>query len=91
MHTLWLASTVTEWFSLGTHGTISLRLQPNAATASKLMQGRMEPEKRAELVEQGKALKDRLAQLDEELAAARDAMQREGQRLPNLAHPQVSC
>ena len=50
----------------------------------------MEPEKRSELVSRGKELKDQLAGLEADLSKAQDAMQREGQRLPNLAHPEAS-
>ena len=54
------------------------------------LQGNMEPERRTELVDQGKKLKDQLASLEADLSQAQDAMQREGQRLPNLAHPEAS-
>lgn len=53
-------------------------------------QGKLDPEKRSELVDQGKALKARLAVLEAEVEIVEDALQREGQKLPNLSHPEVS-
>lgn len=50
----------------------------------------MEPESRQELVAQGKSLKERLATLDIELDAMESLLQVEGQKLPNLTHPDVS-
>ena len=54
------------------------------------MQGKLDPERRQSLIQQGKALKESLAQLEDELESLQDSLQREGQRLPNLAHPSVS-
>ena len=51
----------------------------------------MDPEQRQSLVQQGKDLKTNLAQLEAELEALQDSLQREGQLLPNLAHPSVSA
>ena len=50
-------------------------------------QGKMDADARAALVEQGKALKEALAELDAAAAAAEDALQVEAHKLPNLAHP----
>ena len=50
----------------------------------------MDPERRQNLIQQGKALKESLAQLEDELESLQDSLQREGQLLPNLAHPSVS-
>ena len=55
------------------------------------VQGNMEPERRQELVAQGKSLKDRLAKLEEEVVSLEVLLQQEGQKLPNLTHPKVSC
>lgn len=52
-------------------------------------QGKVEPELRARLVEEGKRLKDRIAVLEIELDDVEGSLQREGQRLPNVSHPQV--
>ena len=50
----------------------------------------MEQERRQEFVEQGRQLKEALAAAEAEVTAVQDRLQREGQRLPNLAHPDVS-
>lgn len=55
-----------------------------------VIQGKLAPEKRAAFVAQGKALKARLAVLEAQVEVAEDALQREGQKLPNLSHPEVS-
>jgi seryl-tRNA synthetase len=52
-------------------------------------QGKLEQEQRALLVEQGKRLKDTIAAVERELVVVEGSLQREGQRLPNLSHPQV--
>ncbi len=54
------------------------------------VQGKMDPERRQSLIQQGKALKESLAQLEDDLESLQDSLQREGQLLPNLAHPSVS-
>lgn len=69
------------------HGSVSW----SASHASLVViQGKLDPEKRADLVDQGKALKATLAVLEAEFELAEDALQREGQKLPNLSHPEVS-
>lgn len=50
-------------------------------------QGKLEPERRAELIEQGKRLKDRVAEVESRLTALEEELQSEGQKLPNLTHP----
>ena len=54
------------------------------------MQGKVDPDRRQSLIQQGKDLKDRLAGLEAKMEALQDTLQREGQLLPNLAHPSVS-
>ena len=44
---------------------------------------------RAELVAQGKQLKEQLSQLETHLDAKEAELQQEAQRIPNLTHPQV--
>ncbi|EIE20022.1 putative seryl-tRNA synthetase [Coccomyxa subellipsoidea C-169] len=56
---------------------------------ARAMKGKLDPEKRSELVDQGKALKARLAVLEAEVEMVEDALQREGQKLPNISHPDV--
>jgi seryl-tRNA synthetase len=53
------------------------------------MKGKMDKEKRDALIEEGKALKDELAGLEQELGALETTMQIEGQKIPNDTHPDV--
>ena len=49
----------------------------------------MEAAARAELVAQGRQLKEQLSQLEAILDEAEAELQQEAQKLPNLTHPQV--
>ena len=49
----------------------------------------MEAQRRAALIEAGRALKEQLAALEAEVEATEAALQSEGQKLPNLSHPEV--
>lgn len=44
---------------------------------------------KAELIAQGKQLKEQLSQLESHLDAKEAELQQEAQRIPNLTHPQV--
>ncbi|MEN6364081.1 MAG: serine--tRNA ligase [Rectinema sp.] len=59
------------------------RRNDNAAS----MKGKMEPALRAGLIEEGKALKDRIAALESELAETETRLAAEASRIPNMAHP----
>ncbi|MFZ2636346.1 MAG: serine--tRNA ligase [Rectinemataceae bacterium] len=59
------------------------RRNDNAAS----MKGKMEPTLRAGLIEEGKALKDRIAALESELAETETRLAAEASRIPNMAHP----
>lgn len=69
----------------------SCSLQPNPSAHAHChptpAQGKLEPERRAQLIEHGKALKEQLESLEGALVAVEEDLQREGQRLPNLTHP----
>jgi hypothetical protein len=52
-------------------------------------QGKLEADARAALIAKGQALKTELEQLESSLSAVEAALQVEGQRLPNLTHPDV--
>jgi seryl-tRNA synthetase len=52
-------------------------------------QGKMEKEQRDELIAKGSRLKEQVQALDVKLSALENALQFEGQRLPNLTHPAV--
>jgi seryl-tRNA synthetase len=59
------------------------RRNDNAAA----MKGKLEPTARASLIEEGKALKERIAALETELAATETQLASEASRIPNMAHP----
>ncbi|KAG2435294.1 hypothetical protein HXX76_007370 [Chlamydomonas incerta] len=65
----------------------SLRAERNEN--SNAMKGKLEADRRAALIARGQELKDELAAVEERLNGVEAALQREGQRVPNLTHPQV--
>ncbi|KXZ43518.1 hypothetical protein GPECTOR_88g461 [Gonium pectorale] len=65
----------------------SLRAERNENSSA--MKGKLEPDRRAALIARGQELKDQLAGVEERLSGVEAALQREGQRLPNLTHPAV--
>jgi len=71
--------------------TSRLDISSSSLLFSCLLQEKLDPERRTELVEQGKALKERITVLEAEIEVAEGALQREGQKLPNLSHPEVCC
>ena len=75
-----------EWAGLSLR-VGELREQRN--TNAKEMKGALPAARRAELVEQGKALKEVIAGIEARLAVAEEELQREGQRVPNDTHPDV--
>uniref|UniRef100_A0A061QX49 serine--tRNA ligase n=1 Tax=Tetraselmis sp. GSL018 TaxID=582737 RepID=A0A061QX49_9CHLO len=56
---------------------------------SKAMKGKLSDEQRAAVIEEGKQLKEELAALEKELEVLEAKLQREGQKIPNLTHPDV--
>lgn len=56
---------------------------------STAMKKKLDPDQRGALIEKGKGLKEKLEVLEAKLTAAEEALQREGKRLPNLAHPEA--
>ena len=52
-------------------------------------QGKMEDEKRKQLIQQGKQLKEELAKLESVLDRLEAELQIEGQKMPNSTHPDV--
>ncbi|PSC75103.1 aspartate aminotransferase [Micractinium conductrix] len=65
------------------------RLRAARNENSGAMKGKLEPEARAALIEKGKGIKEELEGLEARLAALDAELQREGQRLPNMTHPDV--
>ncbi|CAG9460340.1 unnamed protein product [Pedinophyceae sp. YPF-701] len=56
---------------------------------AKSMKGKMEQEQRMALVEEGKQLKARVAEVEARLEEVDQELQAQGQRIPNLTHPDV--
>jgi seryl-tRNA synthetase len=53
----------------------------------RIVQGKMEQEKREELIRRGQTLKEELVDYEYRLRELENALQFEAQRLPNLTHP----
>ncbi|GLC33588.1 hypothetical protein PLESTM_000089000 [Pleodorina starrii] len=73
---------------------VALKTQVDALRAernenSNAMKGKLDADKRAALISRGQELKDQLAAVEERLSGVEASLQREGQRIPNLTHPQV--
>ncbi|KAI8471369.1 MAG: hypothetical protein J3K34DRAFT_417403, partial [Monoraphidium minutum] len=65
----------------------SLRASRNENSAA--MKGKLEADARQALIAKGQALKGQLEEVEARLTALENALQVEGQRLPNLTHPDV--
>lgn len=61
------------------------RKQRNDNAAS--MKGKLEPERRTLLIEEGKRLRERIAVLETELESVESSLVSETSRIPNMAHP----
>ena len=61
------------------------RRNDNAAA----MKGKMDQEARQRLIDEGKALKDRIAELEAKSAEVEARLDEEGRRIPNMAHPEA--
>jgi len=53
------------------------------------MKGKLEAEARQRLIDEGKALKERIAALEAESAALEARLDEEGRKIPNMAHPEA--
>jgi hypothetical protein len=62
---------------------------PPGPQQHKTQQGKLEPDARAALIAKGQALKTELEALEASLSTVEASLQAEGQRLPNLTHPDV--
>lgn len=65
------------------------RLRAERNENSGAMKGKLDADRRQELILKGQELKEKLAHIEEGLAKAEIALQREGQKIPNLTHPDV--
>ncbi|MDR0553982.1 MAG: serine--tRNA ligase [Treponema sp.] len=62
-----------------------LQQKRNAGAAA--MKGKLEQDRRAELIGEGKKLKEDIAAAEKELAGVEAALEAEARRIPNMAHP----
>lgn len=76
-----------EEYSQKTLEVDKLRAERNAVANS--MKQKLSPEERAELVDEGKRLKEVLVDMEAALLALSDELQVEGRRIPNMTHPDV--
>ncbi|WP_455382678.1 serine--tRNA ligase, partial [Salinispira pacifica] len=65
----------------------SLRKRRNENAAR--MKGKLSPEERAPLIEEGKSIKEQLPDREERLKAVEAQLYEEAQKIPNMAHPQA--
>ncbi|GHV81379.1 hypothetical protein AGMMS49944_31700 [Spirochaetia bacterium] len=65
----------------------ALQQQRNANAAA--MKGKLEPDARNKLIEEGKKLKEDIAAAETELGKTEAELDKEGRRIPNMAHPQA--
>ncbi|MDR3248341.1 MAG: serine--tRNA ligase, partial [Treponema sp.] len=65
----------------------SLQQKRNANAAS--MKGKVEPDVRNGLIEEGKKLKDEIGVVETELAKAEKDLETEARKIPNMAHPEA--
>ena len=63
----------------------SLQQKRNANAAA--MKGKLSPEERNSLIEEGKKLKEEIAAAEADLAAAEQELETEARKIPNMAHP----
>ena len=65
------------------------RIRAERNENSGAMKGKIEADRRQQLIQKGQELKESLQKVEEALVLAETALQREGQRIPNLTHPLV--
>lgn len=68
---------------------LSDSLKSERNETAREMKGKLEPEKRALLIEKGKSLKERIAQTDSELEEVEKQYFTQAKRIPNYAHPKA--
>ncbi|MDR3147806.1 MAG: serine--tRNA ligase, partial [Treponema sp.] len=84
------ADAVVRLFNRRTELSTSLQgLQQRRNANAASMKGKLEPERRNVLVEEGKKLKEDIAALEAELAGVERELEAEARKIPNMAHPQA--
>ena len=82
------ADKVVELFDKRTELVTALQvLQTERNENAKSMKGKLEPEVRQKLIEEGKALKEKIAAMEKELSEAEALLDEAGRQIPNMAHP----
>jgi seryl-tRNA synthetase len=82
------ADGVVRLFNRRTELTTALQgLQQRRNANAAAMKGKLEPEARAVLIEEGKKYKEDIADAERELAKVEAELEAEARRIPNMAHP----
>ncbi len=82
------ADKVVELFDKRTELITALQvLQTERNENAKSMKGKLEPEVRQKLIEEGKALKEKISAMEKELSEAEALLDEAGRQIPNMAHP----
>ena len=82
------ADKVVELFDKRTELVTALQvLQTERNENAKSMKGKLEPDVRQKLIEEGKALKEKIAAMEKELSEAEVLLDETGRQIPNMAHP----
>ena len=64
-------------------------LQQRRNDNAKAMKGKLAPEERQRLIEEGKSIKEDIAAEEKHLAELESQLETEGRKIPNMAHPQA--
>jgi seryl-tRNA synthetase len=82
------AEAVARLYAKRTELTTSLQaLQQKRNTNAAAMKGKLNPEERGALIDEGKKVKDEIAGAESELAAVEKNLLAEARKIPNMAHP----
>ncbi len=82
------ADAVVRLFDKRTELVTSLQaLQQKRNDNAKAMKGKLDNDMRQKLIEEGKSIKDEIAQAEILLAKAEEELDIEGRKIPNMAHP----
>lgn len=84
------ADLVVELFDKRTALVTSLQLlQTKRNENATSMKGKLEPDVRAKIIEEGKLIKEQITKSEAELAEAEKELEAAGRQIPNMAHPEA--
>ncbi|AEF83240.1 serine--tRNA ligase [Leadbettera azotonutricia] len=84
------ADAVVRLFNRRTELTTSLQgLQQQRNANAAAMKGKLEPDARNALIEEGKKLKESIAASEAELSGVESSLETEARKIPNMAHPEA--